>query len=417
MWMRHRCSWRILTLFRNNLAWAMSMKRSFVYLVAFFLLAAGVFGLWFLRERLAGPGVGLPNGPPGGFAIPVEAAPVRVGELAEEITSIGTIRSNESVLVRPEIVGRVVRFNFQEGQRVSRDQMLVQLDDVVARAELSQAEAALELARANAARAEDLFARGAGPARARDEAVAALRSAEASVVLSRARLDKTVLVAPFDGIAGLRLVSPGAFVNAGQDIVNLESIDPVKVDFRVPELFLPVLQVGQKLDLRLDTFPGQIFSGEVYAIDPAVDVGGRSVAIRARIANADGALRPGLFARVTLVVRELHDAITVPETAIVSLGGQVLVVKVVDGRAQPQPVRLGLRREGFVQVMDGLTPGDIVVTAGQMKLQPGAQVRIIPPAAASSPVGAAPGRGTPAPVAVSDPVLPAAAAPTSHSGN
>jgi len=363
------------------------MRRLTVALVALGILAAGGYGLWHLRE-MAGQGANAargPGGPPAGFAVPVEAEPVRIARISEEILAIGTLRSNESVLLRPEVAGRITAFGFAEGMPVRKGDMLVQLDESIPRAELAQAEANLALARANAARAQELFARGAGSAANRDQAMAALRTGEAAVELARARLEKFRLLAPFDGVVGLRRVSPGAFVDVGQEIVNIESLDPITLEFRVPEVALPALRSGQRIELRVDAYPDRSFSGEIYAIDPAVDPAGRSIAIRARLANADLALRPGLFARVVLTLREVPDAVLVPEAAIVPFGGRILVMKVVDGRAQPQPVALGLRRDGLVQVVSGLAAGDVVITAGQMKTQPGAAVAVLPPGGAAAP--------------------------------
>lgn len=366
------------------------MRRLIVAVLALALLAGGGLGLWRFQQQLqqGAAAAGGPGGPPGGFAVPVLAEPVSVERIAEEIVAIGTLRSNESVMLRPEVAGRVAEIGFAEGSVVTAGTMLVQLDDSIPRAELAQAEAELELAQANARRAQDLFARGAGSAVARDQAVATLRTTTAAVELSRARLEKFRLVAPFDGIVGLRRVSPGAFVNVGADIVNLESIDPIKLDFRVPEVFLSRISVGQRLAVIVDAFPDRTFPGEVVAIDPAIDPVGRSIAVRASLPNRDGFLRPGLFARVRLTLREEPQAILVPEAAIVPFGGRTLVMKVVDGKAQPQPVTLGLRREGRVQVTEGLAPGDVVVTAGQMKLRPGAAVAVRPPEAAPPANGA-----------------------------
>ncbi|WP_291297477.1 efflux RND transporter periplasmic adaptor subunit [Elioraea sp.] len=361
------------------------MRRIIVAVLALGVLAGGGYGLWQFQQKAqekSGPGASAARGgPPGGFAVPVEAEPVRIGRVAEEVLAVGSIRSNESVLLRPEVMGRIATISFGEGTRVMAGETLVQLDDSIPRAELAQAEANLALAQANASRAQELFTRGAGSGAVRDQATATLRTGVASVELARARLEKYRLAAPFDGIAGLRRVSPGEFVNVGQEIVNVESIDPIKVDFRVPEGVLASLRVGQQLSVRVDAFPDRSFSGEIYAIDPAADAAGRSIAIRARLPNPDGMLRPGLFARVVLTVREEPRAVLVPEAAVVPFGGRILVMKVVDGKSTPQPVTLGLRRDGMVQITEGLAEGDVVITAGQMKAQPGAAVAVVPPAA------------------------------------
>jgi membrane fusion protein (multidrug efflux system) len=288
------------------------------------------------------------------------------------------------VIVRPELAGRIVQINFTEGQKVKKGQLLVQLDATVPRAELVQMQAALSLAKANYERAQELHKRSAGTERALDEARWKLRNDEAAVKLSEARLEKYALLAPFDGVIGLRKVSIGDFVNAGADLVNLEQIDPLKVDFRVPEVFLASLKVGQRIAVTVDAMPGREFAGEVYAIDPLVDASGRAVVIRARIANPEDTLRPGLFARVALVVDEKPEAVFVPEQSLVPVNDQLFVFKVVDG---PQggkvvaftKVKLGERRKGEAEVVEGLKAGDVVVTAGLLKIRDGAPVQIMPP--------------------------------------
>jgi membrane fusion protein (multidrug efflux system) len=362
------------------------VRRLLVPVLALAVLAGGGFGLWHFQQQnstvTAPAGGGRPPGPPGG--VPVEAEPVTVRPLSDEVTAIGSLRSNESVMVRPEILGRITALPFTEGAAVNRGAVIVQLDESLPRAELASAEANAALARANAARQEELFARAAGSGRARDEAVAQLRTTAAQVELARARLERYRILAPFDGIVGLRRVSPGDYVKDGTDIVNVESIDPIKVDFRVPETLLASLRVGQVLDVRVDAFPDRKFPGEVFAIDPAVDPAGRSIAVRARIPNGDGLLRPGLFARVALTLQSWPQAVMVPETAIVTFGGRVLVMKVVEGRATPQPVTTGIRRGTLVHVTQGLAAGDVVITAGHMKVQPGTPVSVVAPAAPPS---------------------------------
>jgi membrane fusion protein (multidrug efflux system) len=182
-------------------------------------------------------------------------------------------------------------------------------------------------------------------------------------------------------VVGLRKVSVGDFVGVGQDMVNLEQIDPLKADFRVAEIYLAALRRGQRIELTVDAFPGENFTGEVYAIDPLIDESGRSILLRARLPNSDGVLRPGLFARVTLVLNEREDAVQVPEQALVPQGQDQYVFRVVDGKAVFTEVSVGIRREGMVEILDGLGPDDEVVTAGQLKIRDGAAVN---PVAAGS---------------------------------
>jgi membrane fusion protein (multidrug efflux system) len=173
---------------------------------------------------------------------------------------------------------------------------------------------------------------------------------------------------------GLRKVSVGDFVDVGQDMVNLEQIDQLKADFRVAEIYLGALRRGQRIELTVDAFPSESFAGEVYAIDPLIDESGRSILLRARLPNPDGILRPGLFARVILVLNEREDAIQVPEQALVPQGQDQYVFRVVDGKALFTKVSVGVRREGMMEILEGLGPDDEVVTAGQLKIRDGAAV-------------------------------------------
>ncbi len=353
------------------------------YVIAAVLAAAVAAGAYFLfLEGGPGGGPGGAKGGPGGFAMPVEAAEVRVETLARTLPAVGTLRSIESVVVRPEIAGRIETIAFREGQSVAAGDSLFTLDGSILRAQLAEARASLQLSRANHARAAELFQQKVGSAQARDQALANMRVDEARVAVAEAQLSKTQVRAPFAGIVGLRQVSPGDYVTVGQDVVNLEKIDVLKVDFAVPEMALPEVAEGQVVTISVDAFPGRGFEGRVHAIDPLIDARGRSIAIRAHVDNADGALRPGLFARIGLVVARLENALLVPEEAIVPVGNDRFVFRVVNGQAAMAKVRTGERRPGAVQIVEGLSPGDRVVTAGQIKLRDGMPVTVIPPGGA-----------------------------------
>lgn len=361
------------------------MIRSIVAVLVVLAVAAGGAYWYFVQlpaQMASQAAAGGRGGPPAGFAMPVEAAAVRVGTSQRQVLAVGTLRSNESVIMRPEVAGRIVQLNFAEGQRARKGQVLLQLDASIERAELAQAQAALVLAKANYERADELVRRNAGTGRALDEARAALRTQEAAVQLSQARLDKFTLVAPFDGVLGLRKFSVGDYVTAGAEMVNLEMVDPLKVDFRVPELFLATLRVGQKAQINVDALAGRNFEAEVYAIDPLVDQAGRSVVIRARIPNPDDSLRPGLFARVLLTIEERKNAVFVAEQSLIPVGDQHFIFKVVDKDGAKivamTKVKIGERRKGEVEIMEGLAAGDTVVTAGILKIRDGMPVQILP---------------------------------------
>jgi membrane fusion protein, multidrug efflux system len=322
----------------------------------------------------AARGSGQP-GPPGNLTVAVETAMATSGPVREEVSAVGTLRSNESVVVRPEISGRISRLEFDEGKPVRKGQMLVALDDSVYAAELQQAKANLALQSSNYERTVELARDNFVSANAKDQALNNLRVAEASLALAQARLAKTQILAPFSGIIGIRQVSVGDYVKEGQDLATLEDISSLKIDFRIPELFLTNLRRGQGIEVQTDAFPGKTFAALLDAIDPLVDQNGRSLVLRGRLKNTEGALRPGMFVRTRLIIAERPAALTIPEEALVPVGTSQFVFRVNGGKVERVKVDTGVRRTGRVEIVNGLSPGDVVVTAGQIKLRDGAAVR------------------------------------------
>jgi membrane fusion protein, multidrug efflux system len=316
------------------------------------------------------PGGGGPGGPS-----PVEMGKPEKLNWPTSVTAVGSLRSDESVIIRSEQSGRIVSLNFKEGQPVRKGQLLVQLDDGVTRAELGQANANLKLAKAKFDRAVELNEKKFISGQAKDEADNALRVAEAAVKLIEARLGRFNIEAPFSGTIGLRTASIGDYIKDGQDIVNLEKTDPIKVDFKVPELIQSKVRVGQSLAVTLDAIPGKPFVGTVFAVNPQLDTAGRAVVLRAQMPNRDGALRPGMFARVRLTLSDIGETIVVPEQAVAMQGEEQIMFKVVDGRAIRTKVEVGQRREGKVEILQGIAATDTVVIAGQQRLRDGAAVR------------------------------------------
>lgn len=336
------------------------------------VLVLGAYG-WLYFETRQSPQTAAAAPAPSEIA--VEAAPVKIGSIRRQIEAVGSLRSEESVIIRPEIAGRIKEISFEEGQRVSRGKPLLRLDDAITRAQVDQQNASLALSRVNHERAQDLLRKGAGSQRAYDEALAKLRADEAALALAEATLDKATLLAPFDGLLGLRKVSVGDYVTPGQDIVNIESIETLKVDFRIPEVHAVELKTGQTVRVTLDAVPGETFEGKVYAIDPAHDPNGRAVILRARLPNRNGLLRSGMFARVALVIENLDQRILVPETSLVPVGQDVFVYRLDDGKARLTKVSIGQRRAGKVEVVSGLDSEALVVTEGALKLRDGSPVR------------------------------------------
>jgi len=315
-------------------------------------------------------------------AILVEARTVGTEPIVDTIRAVGTIRADQSIVVRSEVPGIVVKLGFTESTLVTKGQLLIKLDDTITRAELQQAESSFKLAQRNYDRASELARTGAGATRARDEAQAAFEASRAALALSRARLEKTAIEAPFTGIAGLRKVDIGAYITIGQDLVSLDAIDLVTAEFDVPERYLRFLATERRIEIEADALPGRKFEGKITAIDPRIDPDGRSLTVRAQVPNIDGTLKPGMFSRVSVIVEQRDEAVVIPEQAIVPQGDQISVYRIIDNKAVATPIKLGLRSFGKVEVVEGLQPGETIITAGQLKVQDGSVVRVLEPASA-----------------------------------
>ena len=317
-------------------------------------------------QRPAGGSAG-PGGP-----VSVEVGKVEVMSLQDETQAVGTLKSRQGVMLRPEVSGRISKLGFRDGQQVRRGQLLVQLDDTLQQAQLGQAKAQASIARTNLQRNRELVAQNFVSQSAADQTAAALEVAEAQVALANAQLSRMSIVAPFDGVAGIRSVSVGDYVKDGADMVNIEDVGAMLVDFRLPEGVISRLKIGQGVDVSLDGLAGRSFKGRVDAVDSQLDANGRSLLVRAKIDNADGVLRPGMFARARIVFEVRPQALVVPEEALVPQGGKQYLIKLVEGEggkvARRLEARLGLRVPGKVEILEGLAANDVVVTAGQARL-------------------------------------------------
>ena len=315
---------------------------------------------------------------------PVRAVAAKVAPAILETGAVGTLRADEGVMIRPEIAGRIEQIRFKEGSRVARGEVLVRLDqgELAAVLASSKAQAGLEAQRLE--RAEDMHRKGFIAQQALDEQRANQMRALAKVREDEARLGKTVMRAPFPGVAGLRQVSEGAYVAAGTDIARLEKIDQLKLDFRVPETFLAQIKAGQPVRIAVDAYPGGEFRGAIYAIEPAIDEQTRTVLARARVGNTNLKLRPGLFARVQLQLGVREKAVWVPEESIVPRGRDAFVFRVSAGKAELVRVDTGVRKVGEVEILQGITGGDLVVTEGTQRIGPGSAVSVMPEKPAAS---------------------------------
>ncbi|CUS37555.1 putative Multidrug efflux transporter, membrane fusion protein [Candidatus Nitrospira nitrificans] len=308
----------------------------------------------------------------------VDIAPVTVGSITESIQAVGTLEAVASITVRPEIAGVIRRIHFQDGQVVERAAPLLELEQEELQSQVTQAAAEENMALVTYERLKRITDEQSAivPAQQMDEARMAWHAAAANRRLYEARLKKTVIRASFSGTLGFRRVSIGDYVQPGQDLVNLEDLQNLHVDFKVAEVWLSRLHVGQPLIVTTEAFPNATFAGRVTAIDPRVDAVNRTVAVRAVIPNPAGTLRPGLFVTVRLTVGEDTHALLIPEEAEFLRQEKTMVFQVEERIARLKEVSLGVRERGMVQVRAGLKEGDQVVRTGTHKLRDGAPVSI-----------------------------------------
>ena len=366
----------------------MAFKAIYSVIAVFGIAAASGVAWWYQQPAknstalvLAPPGSAASapqsaaSGPGGGRPPSVEVAKVEALRLTDDTQAVGSLRSRRGVVLRPEVSGRITQLNFTDGQRVKKGQVLVQFDDQLPQAQIQQSMAELSIAQANQKRNQELVAQNFISQRSLDESAANLQVAQAKLALSKATAERLKIIAPFDGIAGIRLVNVGDYLKDGADIVNIEDIDAIFVDFRLPERFQSKVKRGQTAMLDMDALPGRKYSAKIQAIDPLIDANGRSVGIRGCIDNRQLQLRPGMFARVNTVFGVRENARVIPEEAIVPQGGKQFVIRLLAGDtpqsriSQRVEVKLGLRSPGKVEVLDGLELGDTVVVAGQQRVQ------------------------------------------------
>ena len=320
--------------------------------------------------------------------LPVKAEAVQILKVQDDVSAVGSLLAEESVIIRPEIDGRIVGLHFQEGQAVTAGTRLVTIDSTEYEAQTAGQRAALKTEEQRLVRTKELFEQKFVSKDALDVQVGNVARLKARVDEAESRTAKTVIRAPFSGILGLRQVSPGAYLKAGSDIVRLENVSSIKVDFRIPENYLSKIRPNQEIAVKLDAYPGEAFTGRVYAVEPVVDERTRTIAMRARIPNKGFKLKPGMFVRVAVTLDSRPNAVIVPEQAIWPQGKDSFVYRVVDGKAALTKVEIGNRSPGSVEILKGLAANDVVITDGQMKLKDGAAVSVIVPPPAAAPAAA-----------------------------
>ena len=368
------------------------MRRIAVLIAA---LAAAVGCAGADPDAAAGDGGGRGGGGGGGgFKLPVEVASATIDTVVDAIAANGQIEAEQSILLRPEVAGRIVGISFREGTIVGRDQPLFKVDDAELVAQVARAEADRDLSRQALERTRSLVAQNASSQADLEQAEATWRSNEAQLQLLKVRLDRTVVRAPFRGQAGSRLVSLGDYVTTATELVSLQTYDPQRVAFQVPERFAEQLAPGQDVLFRVAALPGREFHGTVEFIDPVVQLPARVITVKAWVSNRDRVLSPGMFVDVRLATEVRPRAVIVPEEATVPLeGGNIAWVVTPEGIAERREVTLGVRTPGFVEIRSGISGGEQVVVGGQARLQPGMPVTPIPVDRSPAPAGAGDDRG------------------------
>jgi len=296
-------------------------------------------------------------------------------QLTERLATTGTVRANEQVEIVSEISGKISAIHFEEGSRVAAGELLLKIDDSELLAERQRAIHRVELAERAEVRQHRLLEDGVISSEDYDVALGQLNVLRAELQLIEAQLLKTEIRAPFNGVIGLRWVSTGSFLSPQTRIASLHDLDPVKLDFTVPEKYSALLRAGDEMAFAVEG-SDRTFPGTIYAIEPSVEASTRSLRMRARCPNSDGTLVPGTFANVDLVIRSVPDALTVPSIAVIpELGGKKVFVY-ADGVSEPRAVETGIRTEDAVQITHGLADGDLVIISGIQQLQPGLEVEL-----------------------------------------
>jgi membrane fusion protein (multidrug efflux system) len=349
------------------------MKKYYLPAIIAILLILTGYYLWSIKQS-AGGGAQAPQG--GG--LPVAVYRVEAKPLSDDLLAVGTLQADEAVTVKSEIPGKIDNIGFAEGQLVQKGDLIVEIDSRMYEQEVERTKAVYDLAQSTYQRNSDLSRVGAASKQSRDEARSSYIESKAAYEKANIDYSKTKIQAPFDGMIGMRAVSNGDYLNIGSVITEIVAINPVKVEFALPEKYFAVLKEGLTLFITVDSWPGRQFEGSIYAINPQIDPATRNIVAKAVIKNDDKLLRPGMFGYVTIHVDVNEKALMIPEESLIPNGEKVMVMKVIDGKVVSGEVKIGTRNKGMVEITSGVAEGDAVITAGHMKVRDGMPVTALP---------------------------------------
>ena len=350
----------------------MKPSRTFLFIVLFIIILLAAKFIFFSNKTAKPAATGTAQKNP---AVPVSAVVVKTSKLDNKVFASGTVLANEEVELKPEVSGKITQINFREGTKVSKGDLLIKINDADLLAQLNKLHLLVKLSSEQESRQQKLLDIQGISREEYDIALSQLNSLKTDEDYTRALIAKTELRAPFSGVIGLKDVSVGSYVSPSQTIAWLQQIDPVKIDFSIPEKYASMIHLKDQINFT-NSNTKENFNGEVYAIQPRIDIATRTLQVRALSPNKDGKIIPGAFVKIELVLKVIADAILIPTEAIVPVlkGKNVFVFR--NGKAEQQKVETGIRTDAGIQVVDGIKTGDTVITSGIMQLRQGMDVKL-----------------------------------------
>ncbi|AMK78981.1 MULTISPECIES: efflux RND transporter periplasmic adaptor subunit [Methylomonas] len=349
-------------------------KRILLVLLLTLLILGGLFGMKFFQINQA---VSQMQAPPPPL---VAVAEVKQEQWPTSLATVGSLRAVAGINISNEVAGQIKALHFESGQTVKQGQLLIELDSTTDQAELQGLQAEQRLAQIRYQRSAQLIDKKFVSQSDYDQNKALLDEARAAVASKQTLIAKKQIKAPFNGELGIRQVDLGQYLPVGSAIIPLQKLDPIFLDFNLPERYLSQLSVGQQITINVQAYPDKSFTGEIIAISPAVEQQSRSLKVQARLKNADKGLHPGMFAQVQIVSGKQSAVLTVPDTALTyNPYGESVFLLVGDDKGftvQNRQVQSGQSRAGRVEILSGLNAGDKVVSAGQIKLRNGMPVAV-----------------------------------------
>ncbi len=342
------------------------MKKKFIIIASLLVVGIAAWGIIKYRSQSANVQAS---------AIWVQAAAIKETSFPLEASAIGTLVAR-SVEITPEIAGHVKEILFRDGTFVSKGTPLIQLDDSIYKAKYDSTKAQLIYSENDYKRKALLGKQGVITKQAIDQAEADLKEKKANADENAVMINKMKLTAPFDGMVGKSKVNPGDYVTTGQSVVTLTDTKHLRIEYNVPEKYRPALKLGQEVKITTSTYPGKIFTGKVAFMSPTINTDSRSVSLYADVNNESNELAAGMFVNVLQSLGREERVIMIPSRSLVPVLDGIQVYKVVDGKAYATPVLTGKRTEENVQILQGLSPGDVVITDGQLKVKNSASVKI-----------------------------------------